>query len=104
MKILKNPNDFILHGIYKMNPGTRSHVKVPYYVEVIEIGSNFIKTNIPKEHSLVITQDNRRWYANWDYHIGRFEYVGNSADNRKLLFNQKGLVPGSISGIVQRQD
>lgn len=83
-----NANDFILGGIYKMKVGSRSHVKVPYYVEVVDIGGDYITTNIPKHHSLTISRKN----GNWEYQTERMQYVGNSDKHRALLFNQENLV------------
>lgn len=73
--------------IYKMNVSTRSHVKAPYYVEIIETTSNFIVTNIPNMHSLKIEKG-----INWDYHIPRMEYIGEKETHGHLILNQKNLI------------
>ena len=56
--------DFKVGQIYKMSLASRSHAIKHYYVEIIEVGEDFIVTNIPKMHSLKIFKGN-----NWDYHI-----------------------------------
>lgn len=88
--ILKKPSHFKLNHIYRMNVGERSHVKNPYFVEIIDIGKSHITTNIPGNHSLVITKEGD--CPNWDYHIERFSYVGDKEKNGHLLINQIGLL------------
>ncbi len=77
---------FKVGQIYLMAVGPRSHVKSPYYVEIIEVGKDYIVTNIPGEHALEIEKNN-----NWDYHIPRMEYVGTKSTHGHLLLDQKGL-------------
>jgi hypothetical protein len=54
-------NYFVVHDftftvgqIFKMAVASRSHVTKPYYVEIIEVGENYIVTNIPGQHSFKI--------------------------------------------------
>ena len=82
--------DFQVGQIYKMYVAERSHVSVPYHVEIIEVGEDFIVTNIPDYHSAKIEQ-NSKW-ENWSYHIPRMEYIGEKKDFGHLLLNQKGLI------------
>lgn len=79
------PADFILNGIYKIVPGERSYERKSYYVEVIEIGNDFIVTNIPDKHSLIIQG------PNWEYQTNRMTYIGK---NRDFLFNQEFKLAG----------
>ncbi len=79
-----NPSDFSCGEIYKMNVASRSHVCAPYYVEIIEIGKDFIVTNIPSQHSLKISKQD----GNWDYRIPRMEYVSKKNTHGHLLLNQ----------------
>lgn len=81
-------NVFKVGGIYRMHPANRSHVRTPYYVEVIEIGNDFIITNIPGKHSLRIVKG-----SNWDYHIPRMEFIGTQETHGHLLLNQENLLP-----------
>lgn len=69
-----------------MNVGKRSHVKKPYYVEVIEVGSWYIVTNIPNYYSVKIYYGN-----NWDYHIGRFEEIGRYSELKIYYIIKQGL-------------
>ena len=70
--------------IYKMNVAARSHVKNPYFVEILKVKENFIITNIPGHHSLKIEKG-----CNWDYHIPRMQYVGEKETHGHLILNQK---------------
>lgn len=78
------PTDFKVGEIYKMKVASRSHVKKPYYVQIIEVGDDFIKTNIPNKHSLKICKGN----GNWEYQTERMEKVGTIKTHLNLLFNQ----------------
>lgn len=73
--------------IFKMNVAARSHVNHPYYVEIIEVGENYIVTNIPGEHSLKITKEGTN--PNWSYHIPRMVYVGDKKDYGHLIRGQE---------------
>lgn len=87
-KLLKvKDNSFKVGQIYKMNPTKHSHVNKPYFVEVIEVGTDYIVTNIPFEHTLKITKEGV--LPNWDYHISRMEYAGEKGTHYHLLLNQK---------------
>lgn len=81
----KKPSDFKTGYVYKMSKGY--HIKHPYYVEVIEIGKDFIITSIPELRTLKIKEG-----ENWDYHVDRFQLIGNKKEHGKLLYNQKGLI------------
>ena len=85
---LEEISKFKVGQIYKMNPASRSQVKQPYYVEIIEVGEDYIITNIPERHSLKISYGN-----NWDYHYPRFEYVGMKDVMGYLLWNQPNILP-----------
>ncbi len=74
---------FVLNGIYKMSPASRSHCLHCYYVEIIEIAKDYIVTNIPGMHSLKITKN-----ENWDYQIPRMKYIGTGHEHAHLLKNQ----------------
>ncbi len=76
-------DEFIVGEVYKMNVASRSHVTKPYYVIIEEVGKNYIITNIPNEHSLIISKD-----TNWDYQVPRMDYVGCDEESKKLLYNQ----------------
>lgn len=82
------PSDFKVGQIFKFKPTKYSHVKNPYYAEVVNINEHkgSITTNIPKEHSLEID-----WFGSpgnsW-YHLKRMEYVGMKKDYGHLLLNQ----------------
>lgn len=78
-----NIKDFKVGQVYKMTVASRSHVKKPYYVQIVMVGEDFIKTSIPGEHSLIISKDN-----NWDYHIPRMRYVGNLRRDLALTEDQ----------------
>ena len=78
---------FKIGQIYKMNVASRSHTKHPYYVEIVDVGKDYIETSIPGYHSLKIARD-----SNWDYHIPRMQYIGNNHDATQLIYNQKGLI------------
>lgn len=77
--------DFRVGQIYKMSPTTISHVKKPYYVEVIEVGSDFIITNIPGGNSTKISILN----GNWQYQTDRMSFIGDKESFGHLLTNQK---------------
>lgn len=84
------PLPFEVGDIYKMTVASRSHVKEPYFVEIIEVGEGYIVTNIPGHHSLKISKSNTGGTVNnWDYHIPRMIYVGKKADYDHLIKNQK---------------
>lgn len=83
-KTVSNPKDFKVGHVYKMAVAERSYVAEPYYVIVLEIGKDFVITEVPKEHRLKIVKGN-----NWKYHIGRFTYIGNDQKSMDLLYNQK---------------
>lgn len=74
---------FKVGQIYKMHVAHASHVLNPYYVEIVEVGPDYIVTNIPDKHSLRITK-----HSNWDYHIPRMVYMGMKATHGHLLLNQ----------------
>lgn len=84
----KKPKDFILGATYKMNIGTRSHNKKPYFVRLIGILENGIITEIPGNgHWLRIIKG-----ENWDYHINRLQLIGSDEDARKLVYNQPNIL------------
>lgn len=88
MRLLKlSPYSFKVGEIYKMSVASRSHVKSPYYVEITEVGNDYIKTNIPGNHSTKI-----KIGENWDYHILRMRFVGSDSLSKKLIYNQKNLI------------
>lgn len=60
-----------------MNVASRSHVKEPYYVEIEEVGLDYIITHMKDGgyHSLKISKNN-----NWSYHIPRMELVQDCND------------------------
>lgn len=74
---------FKVGQIYKMAVAHASHVKSPYYVEIIEVGPDYIVTNIPGEHSLKIQEG-----QNWDYHIPRMTLMGMKGKFEHLIINQ----------------
>lgn len=79
---LEKPSDFMAGHLYEMSSGY--HTIRPYYVQVIEIGEDYIITDIPDHHSLKI-----KIGENWDYHIERFTYIGKlNNSNHHLLMNQ----------------
>lgn len=84
----KTPKNFSVGEVYEMFPASRSHVTTSYYIEIIEVGSDYIITSIPEYHSLKISYSN-----NWDYQIPRMKYIGTGIEFRHLLFNQHGLMP-----------
>ncbi len=81
----KKPSDFHIGEIYKMNVASRSHVKKPYYVVIINIGNDFIKTYIPERHALEIRYPS----FEWNYHINRMQLIGTFENDWKLLYDQK---------------
>lgn len=81
---MKYPKDFKIGEVYKMKVGSHSHVKHPYFVEIIDVDEKSITTNIPGEHSLNIELG-----KNWEYHIPRMEFVGTISSHPHLLLNQK---------------
>ena len=83
MNLIDQIKDFKEGQIYKMKVASRSHVIEPYYVEIIEVGKDFITTNIPDAHSLKIDE------KNWDYHIPRMEFIGDKKEFGHLIYNQK---------------
>lgn len=83
---MKKPHDFKKGEVYKMNVASRSHVKSPYYVIIKKVGKDFIVTDIPGHHSLIINEDN------WDYHIPRMKLIGSNPFNKLLIYNQKNLI------------
>lgn len=70
-----------------MSVGSRSHVKVPYFVEIVDVGDDYITTSIPGKHELKIDK------GNWDYQTSRMTYVGTKEQYGQLLYNQEGLLP-----------
>lgn len=69
--------------VVKMSPGY--HTNNPYYVEITDIGEDFIETSIPNEHKLLI----RKGTVEWDYHIKRMTIVGTVLSHGHLLINQE---------------
>ncbi len=67
-----------------MDVGKRSHVTEPYYVEIKEVGKDYIITNIPEEHSLKISEE----VGNWEYQTSRMTLVGTGNSFKNYLFNQ----------------
>lgn len=83
--ILRLPSDFKIGHLYQMSPGY--HTRKPYYVQVIEIGEDYIVTDIPERHSTKIKMG-----ENWDYHIRRFTHIDKlDCFNSHLLLNQDHL-------------
>ncbi len=70
--------------VVKMNVASRSHEKKPYYVEILYVDNDIIRTSIPKGHSLDIVRGH-----NWYYHVPRMEIIGDKKDFGRLLYNQK---------------
>lgn len=77
--------------ILKMDVAFASHVKEPYYVEVIYFnpeakakGDKLMTTNIPGQHSLDMFIG-----RNWEYHYPRMTIVGEKKKFEHLLYNQK---------------
>lgn len=81
-----SPKDFKVGQVYRMRPTTRSHVRNPYYVEIVESHRNEIVTFIPGRDTRVIRYNT----AEWDYHMGRMDYVGVVTDKQTeaILYNQ----------------
>jgi hypothetical protein len=89
LKSTKLPSDFKVGEVYKMSVAKGSHVKHPYYVEIIEVAKTYIVTNIPGYHSLKINYPSYEW----DYQTLRMEYVGFGFLAESLLHNQENLIP-----------
>lgn len=85
---IKTPDDFKVGEVYQMSVAQYSYVKHPYYVIIKEVGSNWIETEIPGEHSLVIKQHS----FEWNFHIPRMKLIGSDDESRKLIYNQKNLM------------
>lgn len=81
---------FKVGNILKMNPTSRSHVKTPYYVEVVYYDENAIKgqtkmiTSIPGHHRCDMIVGN-----NWEYHLQRMSIMGDKSIFGKLIENQR---------------
>lgn len=88
-KLLKDTSSFKKGDVYKMKVASRSHVKKPYYVIIEVVNDDAIVTTIPGFHSLCIQLNS----PEWEYHIPRMKLVGNSEEDKKLLYNQKHLIP-----------
>ena len=82
------PSDFKVGDVYKMSVASRSHVKSPYYVIIKSVTEDYIETDIPGEHSLII----KFGAPEWSYHIPRMTRIGNDQKSRALLKGQKNLV------------
>lgn len=68
--------------VLKFEPAKYSHVKQPYFVEVIDKDTDSFTTSIPGEHSLKIDEFNRC------YHMPRISVVGSKTEFEHLLSNQ----------------
>lgn len=77
--------DFKVGQIYKMSPTHRSKVKKSYYIEIIDVGLDYIITNIPLRSSLKICHEN----GNWIYQTERMSYIGDKESFGHLLYNQR---------------
>lgn len=84
----KTPNDFNVGEVYQMAVAKHSHVKSPYYIIIKEVGSYWIVTDIPNEHSLKITQKSYEW----NYHIPRMKLIGTDEKSKSLIYGQQNLI------------
>lgn len=81
--------NFEVGQILKMKPGPSSHVRSPYYVEILfynpdaKQGEIIMTTNIPGLHKLDIKVG-----AMWDYHLPRMTIIGAKEKFGRLLINQ----------------
>jgi hypothetical protein len=80
---MRNPSNFRTGEIYRMKPGY--YTTKPYFVEILEVGTFHITTNIPEHHSLRIEFPS----LTWDYHIPRMSLYAGPGSSRRVLFNQK---------------
>jgi hypothetical protein len=75
---------FEVGQVWKMNVANRSHVKHPYFVEIISVDDNGMTIGIPGEHTTEIKNNS----PECDYHIPRMECVGTKETYGHLLLNQ----------------
>lgn len=93
LKIFRNEPVILIESrlkrglVVKMNPTQHSHVKSPYYVEIVYASPSRVITSIPEEHELVIQKDGIDDYQ-WNYQLGRMEIIGPREKYGHLLYNQ----------------
>lgn len=68
-----------------MLPTKRSHVKEPYYVEVVYADEKSFTLSLPKHHTLNIEYDT----PTHEYHEKRMTIIGSKEDFGYLLCDQK---------------
>lgn len=89
-KVTARVSSFRTGIILKVYPASRSHVKNPYYVEILyfnqyaKVGEIIMTTNIPGEHKLDMIVG-----SNWEYHYPRLEIIGYKTEFEYLLYNQE---------------
>jgi len=78
-------NELYVGAVVKMNPTPYSHVRLPYFANVIAIfGDHEFMLSIPGRHTLKVS-----WAArNIDYQLNRMEVIGPQDQFGHLLYNQ----------------
>lgn len=85
--LFTKPSDFTTGEIYKVAVACRSQVCSPYYVEIIDVGVDYITTDLPKSACFRCYDKTHEWF----YHITRMKLVGSDEESRKLLLSQKNV-------------
>jgi len=93
MNLNKQHHQFQKGDILKMDVASRSHVKDPYYVEVLYSNTTAERGEI----TLIVGIPGYNYFAmpvaEWafEYHLPRMTKVGTTLTHRELLYNQDSL-------------